>query len=61
MKLADNTILVTGGGSGIGLSLAKAFALKNNTVVVCGRDPFSFRWGRATASGWNIKDNRLFS
>lgn len=38
MKLSDNTILITGGGSGIGLALAKAFALCGNTVIVCGRN-----------------------
>lgn len=38
MNLSDNTILITGGGSGIGLALAKAFASHSrNTVVVCGR------------------------
>lgn len=38
MKLSDNTVLITGGGSGIGLALAKAFVGHNNTVIVCGRN-----------------------
>jgi DHA1 family tetracycline resistance protein-like MFS transporter/uncharacterized oxidoreductase len=38
MDLSHNTVLVTGGGSGIGLALAKAFAQHGSTVLVCGRD-----------------------
>ena len=38
MELNNNTILITGGGSGIGLALAKAFSLRENTVIVCGRN-----------------------
>lgn len=37
MKLTDNTILITGGSSGIGLALAKQFLALKNTVIVTGR------------------------
>ncbi|MEY4834857.1 MAG: hypothetical protein RI980_972 [Bacteroidota bacterium] len=37
MNLTNNTILITGGATGIGLELAKQFVAKGNTVIVCGR------------------------
>ena len=37
MKLANNKILITGGGSGIGLGLTERFIKENNTVIICGR------------------------
>lgn len=37
MKTTDNTVLITGGATGIGLELAKDFMAKNNTVIICGR------------------------
>ena len=38
MKITGNTVLITGGASGIGLSLAKVFLENINTVIVCGRN-----------------------
>lgn len=37
MKLSGNTILITGGGTGIGLAFAERFLKAGNRVIVCGR------------------------
>jgi len=38
MKIQNKKVLVTGGGRGIGLSIAKAFAEKGNQVILAGRN-----------------------
>ncbi len=35
--LADKTILITGGGSGLGLEMAKKFASLGANIAICGR------------------------
>jgi uncharacterized oxidoreductase len=37
MHTSGNTILITGGATGIGLALAEAFLRKENEVIICGR------------------------
>ena len=37
MNLSGNTILITGGATGIGLGLTKRFIAEDNKVIVCGR------------------------
>lgn len=37
MKTTGNTILITGGATGIGFALAEAFLREGNEVIVCGR------------------------
>lgn len=37
MKTSGNTILITGGGTGIGLALAEMFVQQYNQVLICGR------------------------
>jgi uncharacterized oxidoreductase len=37
MRTTGNTILITGGATGIGYELARDFMARGNTVIVCGR------------------------
>jgi uncharacterized oxidoreductase len=37
MKMSGNTILITGGATGIGLAMAEGFLQRNNRVAICGR------------------------
>ena len=37
MNVKGNTVLITGGATGIGLALVKEFVNAGNKVIICGR------------------------
>jgi uncharacterized oxidoreductase len=47
MQTTGNTILITGGASGIGLSMAEIFIRENNQVLICGRRANKLKEARA--------------
>ncbi|MFI4988338.1 MAG: SDR family oxidoreductase [Alphaproteobacteria bacterium] len=51
MKMANNTILITGGSSGIGLELASELLKRGNTVIVTGRNQSNLDAARAKVPG----------
>jgi uncharacterized oxidoreductase len=51
MQIDANTVLITGGGSGIGLAMAKRFLLAGSQVIVCGRDEAKLRRAQSENPG----------
>ena len=51
MQLHGNTILITGGATGIGLAFAKRFAALGNEVIVCGRRDATLEEARTEVPG----------
>jgi uncharacterized oxidoreductase len=47
MELSDNTILITGGASGIGYAFAERFLAAGSVVIVCGRREDKLREAKA--------------
>ncbi len=55
MKLSGNTVLVTGGASGIGLGLAERFRRAGSEVVVCGRREEKLREAQERIPGLRVR------
>jgi uncharacterized oxidoreductase len=53
MKMTNNTVLITGGSSGIGLELATELLKRGNIVIVTGRDQSNLDVVRAKVPGLN--------
>jgi uncharacterized oxidoreductase len=51
LKLSGNTILITGGASGIGLALATRLLEEGNQVIACGRNTGALEGARQDAPG----------
>ena len=51
MNLEGNTVLITGGSSGIGLELARGFLRRRNTVIVTGRNRSALEAAQKTLPG----------
>ena len=48
MKTTQNTVLITGGGSGIGFQIAKLLSEKGNKVIIAGRNEEKLKKAAAT-------------
>ena len=51
MKLINKTILITGGATGIGFSLARVLALQNKSVIIVGRSQHKLQRAQKEISG----------
>ena len=57
MTISGKTVLITGGGSGIGLALAKEFLANKNTVIITGRSLSKLEKAKAENPGLHFIQN----
>jgi uncharacterized oxidoreductase len=55
MKMKGNTILITGGATGIGFALAESFVKLGNEVIICGRRAEKLEAAKERLPALNVK------
>ena len=55
MKITGNTVLITGGATGIGLELARVLLERGNEVMICGRRRDRLESARSTNPGLHLR------
>ena len=55
MEISRNTVLITGGATGIGFALAEAFLNARNDVIICGRREHKLREAKRKLPGLHVK------
>lgn len=55
MKLSGNTVVITGGATGIGFGMAESFLKRGNTVIICGRRESKLLEAQKKLPGLHIK------
>jgi uncharacterized oxidoreductase len=61
MKISGNSILITGGATGIGFALAKSFVKAGNKVLICGRRKNRLDEAKKKLPGLQVKQCDLSS
>lgn len=59
MELSGNTILITGGATGIGFALAEEFVNSGNEVIICGRREHKLKEAKSKIPNLHIKVSDL--
>ncbi len=55
LKITDNTILITGGATGIGFALAEAFVQEGSVVILCGRRRSKLQQAKTKIPGVHVR------
>ena len=55
MEISGNTVLITGGATGIGFALAESFSNQGNEVIICGRREEKLRAAKEKLPGLTIR------